>query len=634
MFFSKKECKFNTYLWIIGTVFTLFSIVFFIYVRSEKEIDEQNEIRLKSHELSDELRISSDNLTRMARSYVINGNSKYKKKYLEILEIREGKVPSRGRYGNISLELVNETDGLSVRSDKAEAFLERLKQTGFTMDEIAKLTEAKTQSDALAVIEREAMAIKESDLSSEVQHKKAAEIVFNDKYDEIKASVMKPIMEAHQMMDERTNLAVKNAAKIATLMRIVLVLTGLFLFFVILRTYKVLLKINNELDASKKNAQETEQIKADFMANMSHEIRTPLNGIVGFVNLLSKTSLTTDQNKYVSIIQSSIDSLMVIVNDILDFSKITEGKKEIEYVDIMSVTEFEKAFIIFEPRAKDKQIDYRISLDTALNECITIDWFHVKQVMLNLINNALKFTPSKGKLTIQVDVVKNLPEVQRLRFSVRDTGIGIPSDKHDMIFSKFTQVDRSTTRKFGGTGLGLSISYALVEMMGGKLCVESEEGIGSYFYFEIDVDKCSKKSPVVNSLTETIKGNEVFTAPNLNVLVAEDQDVNQMLIDEYLKRYRIKADFANDGEDAVAMAQQKPYDLILMDINMPKMDGIEATGLIRLYDADILIVALTAHVLEGDYERFMEAGMNDYLVKPINVPALEAILRHAYEVKG
>lgn len=202
------------------------------------------------------------------------------------------------------------------------------------------------------------------------------------------------------------------------------------------------------------------------------------------------------------------------------------------------------------------------------------------------------------------------------------------------IFDKFTQADISTTRTHGGTGLGLSIAYSLVQMMGGMLRVRSEVGKGSSFTFELTVDKCLEKIKVVNSLAEEIAIHELFTAPEVRILVAEDQDINQMLIDEYLKRYKIHADFANNGEEAVALAHKNVYDLILMDINMPVMDGIEATRLIKKTYPYLLIVALTANALEGDYEKFMEAGMNEYLTKPINVPALEAILHYVKGLKS
>lgn len=633
MNFATNTLLLKRHSWLIGIAFAFFTVMFSLYVTSEKAIETAHSKRLKSHELADEIRQSSDDLTRMARSYVMTKNLKYKTEFQKIIDIRDGIAPRPLHARNLYVDLSGIKDSTQKRYTQAEPLLSVIKKEGFTTDEIVKLSEAKKKSDELVILEREAMELAQRKPASQANMNKAIEMVFSDSFDAKKAMVALPILEVEQHMDERTLKAIEDAKLMANVMRMLFLLSGLALIILLWHTYKLWEKLYRELETARNKAEAAQEAKSGFMANMSHEIRTPLNGIVGFVNLLAKSPLSNEQNRYISIIQNSIESLMVIVNDILDFSKIQEGKKEMELFDINPKVEFEKSFLLFEPKAKDKNIEYKILLDGMLAACIKIDLFLIKQVMLNLINNAIKFTPENGKIKISVTVLEDKNSSQKLAFEVEDNGPGISKEALETIFDKFTQADISTTRTHGGTGLGLSIAYSLVEMMGGILCVESEEGKGTVFSFELNVDKCPEKIKVTNSLASEIALNDVLRAPDLRVLVAEDQDVNQMLINEYLKRYQIRADFANNGEEAVGLAHQNEYDLILMDINMPIMDGIEATRLIRQTYPELLIVALTANALEGDYEKFMEAGMNEYLVKPINVPALEAILRHVKNVK-
>lgn len=631
MFHSSFSLLSKLYLWGIGVMLIIFGSVFFLYVYSEKEINLANNERMISHFLSDELERSSDDLTRATHGYVMTGDLKYKTKFEEIVAIRDGLTSRPIGANNLYVELSSLKPKHNIRYGKAEALLELIKKSGFTVEEVKKLEDAKKNSDALVVMERNAIAMVDK---VGPQHRLAIALVYGNAYNEAKARVMFLIIEAHGLMEKRTEKRVRETIAMASIMRWLFILTGAMLFVLLFRAYLQWAKLYRELDIAKREAEAAQEAKGRFMANMSHEIRTPLNGIVGFVNLLSKSPLSSEQSRYIGIIQNSIESLMAIVNDILDFSKIAEGKKEVELLEINPKVEFEKTFMLFEPKAKDKQIFYNIQLDSTLSACVKLDLFMIKQVMLNLINNAIKFTPEKGTITISVAVVEDKFTTQTLLFDVEDTGPGISEGAQATIFDKFIQADVSTTRTHGGTGIGLSIAYSLVRMMGGMLRVRSEVGKGTSFTFEVTVDKCLEKIKGVNSLSEKIAINEVFTAPEVRVLVAEDHEINQMLIGEYLKRYKIHADFANNGEEAVAMAHKNVYDLILMDINMPIMDGIEATGLIKKTYPDLLIVALTANALEGDYEKFIKAGMNEYLTKPINVPALEAILRHVKSLKN
>ncbi|MHB8098691.1 MAG: PAS domain-containing sensor histidine kinase [Sulfuricurvum sp.] len=238
-----------------------------------------------------------------------------------------------------------------------------------------------------------------------------------------------------------------------------------------------------EIETSRLRAQEAERIKSAFVANMSHEIRTPINGIVGFIHLLSRTVLDPTQRRYVSIVESSLEMLLHIVNDVLDFSKIEEGKIEIEWIPSDPKRELASIYELFIPQADIKRIEYDLLMDDKIESCLILDTLRIKQVLSNLISNAIKFTPEEGSVQVKISVVEDTLNAQKLEFSVRDTGIGIPKEKQGKIFEKFTQADASTTREFGGTGLGLSIAYAIVDLMGGVLQIYSDEGKGAAFYF-------------------------------------------------------------------------------------------------------------------------------------------------------
>lgn len=379
-----------------------------------------------------------------------------------------------------------------------------------------------------------------------------------------------------------------------------------------------------EIESSRLKAQEAERIKAAFVANMSHEIRTPINGIVGFVHLLSSSVLSSVQRRYVAIIESSLDTLLHIVNDVLDFSKIEEGKIEIEWIESHPKIQIPPMFELFGPQADIKKIDYQLIMDDHLADCLILDVLRIKQVLSNLISNALKFTPEDGSVTLKVEVIAETENSQMVRFSVSDTGIGIPKDKQDKIFEKFTQADASTTREFGGTGLGLSIAYAMVSLMGGVISVKSEEGKGSTFSFQIDVKKCD--TLFTNDLS--LDGS-AMSLLSMRVLVVDDYVINRMLIGELLNHhYGITADFADNGQEAVEMVNKNSYDMVLMDVNMPIMDGIEATHLIRKEYPSLPIIALTANAMSGDAERFVREGMNDYIAKPLEYDELHRIMMH------
>ena len=389
---------------------------------------------------------------------------------------------------------------------------------------------------------------------------------------------------------------------------------------------------------SKKKAQEAEAAQAMFLANMSHEIRTPMNGILGFTELLAKTDLDETQEKYVRVIGSSTKILLEIVNDILDSSKITQKKILLEKLAINPYEEFATTFELLRSAADEKSLLYKFHIDSSVSHCILSDSVRLRQVIINLLSNAIKFTPKFGEVRFDISVKEDTPQSQKLYFSIKDSGIGIPKAKIQEIFKPFSQADASTTRKFGGTGLGLSISSDLIKAFGSELHVESQEQEGSEFYFEITFEKCPQADIVPDAL-DSISGCEKkqnCDKLHLKVLVAEDYDVNRMLIESIFEKYsNITLHFAVNGEDAIEKLQNAHYDLVLMDINMPIKNGIDATADIRKkLKLDLPIVALTANALEGDAQRFFECGMNDYLSKPIDINKLERILQKYSKSEG
>ncbi|MEA2099852.1 MAG: ATP-binding protein [Campylobacterota bacterium] len=361
--------------------------------------------------------------------------------------------------------------------------------------------------------------------------------------------------------------------------------------------------------------------KSDFLANMSHEIRTPMNAILGFVQILIKEENDSEKLKKFNIINQSGKSLLRIINDILDFSKIGSNKLLIENIPYNLKETIAHVAELFKVRASDNCLTLSVNIEENIPTKILGDQVRVEQVLSNLLSNAIKFSNEGGTITINLVYDK---ENSSVKCEIIDNGVGISTSKIDDIFNAFTQEDSTTTRKFGGTGLGLSISKALCELMGGTIGVESKLDVGSTFYFTLEI--CEVACEIKSDNIDKDSNNE--SKLNGRILIVEDNKTNQLLLSMLLDDFDLEYIVANDGLEAIEKLKNEKVDLILMDENMPNMNGIEATKVIRGMQniKDIPIVAVTANALDGDRERFLQAGMDDYIAKPIEVSKLESVL--------
>lgn len=391
-------------------------------------------------------------------------------------------------------------------------------------------------------------------------------------------------------------------------------------------------KYQLDLIHSKEKAEATAQSKASFLANVSHEIRTPMNGIIGMIDILKNTPLTQEQHEYVDIIGISSENLLMIINDVLDFSKIEAGQISVEYICFDLVEEINEVVKILKYKALDKNIEFTSTILPEVPRFVVGDPLRLKQVLINLCTNAIKFT-SKGYVHIKAKLVSQNESQVRLYFEVEDTGIGISPDNQVKLFKSFSQAEASTARKFGGTGLGLAISKSLVQMMGGEIGIISEEGKGSTFYFEGEFG-ISTDEIIDNS--EGKSENVVLSLPKLKILLAEDNVINQKVALLNLQKFGHEIIVVNDGLQALEAYKKESPDVIFMDVKMPNLDGVEATIMIRDYEkinniaAQVPIVAMTANTHDEDL--YLKAGMNNYLSKPFNSKDLENLIESLYQL--
>lgn len=390
---------------------------------------------------------------------------------------------------------------------------------------------------------------------------------------------------------------------------------------------KYLEKKNEELVIERNKAEEATRSKSLFLANMSHEIRSPMNGILGLSQLLLNSDLKPEQRELLKVMTTSGENLIQIINDILDYSKIEAGQIEIESIQFDIRKLADTIFHLLNFKAVEKGIKFSIDIDEAIPDNLIGDSFRLNQILMNLANNAVKFT-HQGSVTISIKCIEKTQHDVRLFFSIKDTGIGISNDAQKNLFREFSQSNNSISRKYGGTGLGLAISKNLTNLMGGKISLNSEPNVGSEFMFDLKFEHTEKKEIM-------FEDKNIDIPSGLSILVAEDNPINQKVAVLTLRLMGLQCDVAKNGLEAFEMYQKKQYQIILMDMQMPVLDGIHATKKIRHFENDqsiedkAFIIALTANAFVEDKQNCIEAGMNDFISKPFKEEVLRKVLNQA-----
>ncbi len=464
----------------------------------------------------------------------------------------------------------------------------------------------------------------------------AEEIISSNKGQLIRDSIISSINQLDSIRQARLagiTASYETTGSNARLWGVIVTIIALFAvvlaFWYVLNQGRQQQKIIRLLNESDKRNREVADMKEQFLANMSHEIRTPMNSILGFTNILRRTQLNDQQREYVQNIHSAGENLLALVNDILDLSKIEAGMMQLEEIRFSLQSLIGSVGAMFTEKMTEKDLDFKVNIDNDVPDILQGDAVRLTQILVNLVSNSVKFT-EQGMITVRVNLLKAKNDDVRICISVSDTGIGIAPEKQAAIFERFQQAEAATTRRFGGTGLGLAIVKQLVDLQQGKIGLKSEPGKGTEFMIELnykvpDIDKLYQEAMAAES--------EPVSLQKIKALIAEDNLMNQQLIEHLMKSWAIDCKIVENGAKAIEELKKDKYSIILMDIQMPVMDGYTATAIIRNeLKNDIPIIAMTAHAMMGEKEKCLQMGMNDYVSKPIKETVLYNIIaRHAQQ---
>ncbi len=587
--------------------------------------------RVHSLMLADELRQSSDDLTRLARTYVETGEVRYQVMYAQVLAIRDGQLARPQNYERVYWDLVSDPAHLPRPGTQAVSLQSLMQQAAFSDAELAKLAEAERNSNALVATERKAMSLA-SGLYPDAQGRptvagprdpvQARRLMNDDAYHRNKAAIMAPIGEFQQLLDTRTRHETTQSLRVTnrlfwSLQAVLLVIgCAVLMLFRLKRRQAQLQVVNTQLRLARDAAEAATQQKNAFLANMSHEIRTPMNAVIGMTHLALQTELTPQQRQYLEKSRLAADGLLGVINDILDFSKIEAGKLQMDVKEFPLEDVYNRVTHLVGARASEKRLEFMLNVAPDVPTRLVGDALRLGQVLTNLCSNAVKFTDAGEVIVAFRRLDEAAADRVKLEFSVRDTGIGMSAGQVEALFKPFSQVDSSSTRRFGGTGLGLAISQHLVQMMGGRIWVDSAPGEGSTFYFTASF-----------GLPASASGTPAVAAPlhPLNVLVVDDSTHAGEIISGMVAALGHRVDAEESAAAALQRLRQAAYDLVFLDWQMPQMDGFEAAEAIRgnpVLPQQPRIVLVTAYGDEAMAERARRQGLDGYLAKPVTPSSL------------